>query len=329
MRQFLALLLALTAGTAAAQSCAGASLLDRLDPAARAVLAEAAEATPFGEGLFWQATRGEDRITLIGTMHLPDPRHDALVARAEPLIARADLLLLEMTPEEMDEMNAAMVADPGRIYLTEGPTLIDLMAPEDWALVAEAARLRQIPPFMAARFRPWFLMLTLSIPPCAMEDFASGGGGLDVMLMDLAEGAGVPMRALEPWDTLFTLMDEVPEQEQLDLVMSGLLDPQLQTEMFVAMLDGYFAGDVATIWGLTRVGMDLVPGLSEAEKDEMMALTEDLLLDRRNRAWMEGIDAAVAEADEIVVAVGAAHLPREIGVLRLLQEDGWTIAPLD
>jgi uncharacterized protein YbaP (TraB family) len=47
-------------------------------------------------------------------------------------------------------------------------------------------------------------------------------------------------------------------------------------------------------------------------------------LTRRNQAWLPVIEAARS----LVVAAGAAHLPGEGGLLRLLKRAGWAVEPL-
>jgi uncharacterized protein YbaP (TraB family) len=49
----------------------------------------------------------------------------------------------------------------------------------------------------------------------------------------------------------------------------------------------------------------------------------------RNRNWIPVIEAAALKHDRIVVAIGAAHLPGEVGVLRLLEREGWMINAAD
>ncbi len=309
--------------------CNGADLRDRLTPAETAALAAATATTPFAEGRIWQARRDGTTLTLIGTLHLPDPRHQPLIETISPLIAAADLMLLEMTPQEVSAMQAALAADPSMMYLTEGPTLPELLDAATWAAVAEAARARSIPPFLASRFQPWFLMLNLSMPPCAMPDIMSGAPGLDQLLMREAEAAGVPMAALDPWDTIFTLFAQSDIDSQIALLHLSLLDPDLQSELFVAMRDGYFAGHIAEIWELSRLSLSFLPDLSPADGAAYFALTEEVLITARNAAWIDVVDTAATAHDTIVLAAGAAHLPGHSGLLALLQSDGWTITRLD
>jgi uncharacterized protein YbaP (TraB family) len=328
MRLPLALTAALVAlPVAAAAECGGPSLTDRLDPAQRARLDAAVAAVPHPEGLIWEAVRDDDRIVLVGTMHVWDARLDAVFDLVAPYLAEADHALFEMTATEQGQLMQALADDPSLTVITHGPTLPELLDATTWDMLSEAAREHGIPPFMAAKMQPWFLATTLSMPVCAMTAMTEGRLGLDFMLMDRAAEIGVETSALEPWDTLFSLFEEASLEDQIDLLRLSLVAPDLQDEMFVAMLDGYFAARVAEVWELNRIALDFMPELTDGAA--FMDETEDALLTGRNHDWIPVIESATAGHDTLFVAVGAAHLPGEDGVLQLLEDRGWTISRLD
>jgi uncharacterized protein len=326
----LALSFGLIAACSTAQAaCTGTGLMDRLTDAERAQLTATAAATPFGDGLIWTATRGPTTLTIVGTMHLYDTRHDAVFDILDPVVAGMDLLLVEATAEEEAALQDAMISQPGLMFITDGPTLPEMLDDETWAALSTAMRERGMAPFIGSRFQPWFLMLSLGMPPCAMDDLLAGRRGLDQMLIDSAAEFGVQTIALEPWDTLFTLMADTPMDEQLELLKMSLMDADLQREVYVTMLDGYFAGKIAEVWEVGRVAMAYVPGLDPVEADAMFRMSEDMLLTARNQSWIPVIEAAATQHDQIMVAAGAAHLPGEFGVLNLLQANGWVIVAVE
>lgn len=319
----------LAAGAPAAAECVGASYLDQLDPAQRATLADAADAMPFSEGTLWTATRDADTITVIGTVHIYDPRLEPVYDRISADVAAADLVMLEATPKEEAELQEMIISDPDLLFITDGPTLPALLDEETWGLISTAANDRGIPGFMAAKMQPWYLSLILSIPPCATQDMLAGDLGLDHMISDGAIDAGVPMQALEPVTTLFEVFEDSSFDEQINMLMVNLSSPAVQQQMFVAMLDSYFAQDVGTLWEMSRIAMTEVPGVDAQTAKDMFAQIEQSLLIKRNRDWMPVIADAVAEHDDLVVAVGAAHLIGQEGILQLLQDDGWTLTRLE
>ncbi len=315
------------AGEAGATTCRGVNLIEAMPPEARAALEAEAAAVPHSRGLVWRARKGDAHMLIAGTYHLDDPRHAALAARLTPELSGAAALLVEAGPEEQSRLQAAMTADPTLVMDPEGPPLSARLDPVDWAALKAALAERGIPELMAARMRPWYASVMLGIAPCTVLDMAQGGAdGLDQRLIAAAEGAGVPIRALEPWDTLFTMFAGLSEAEEIDLLRTSLAGAGAADDLAVTTANAYFSGRAWEIWLLTRhLAGD--GGLSEAETDAQMAMTQDLLLDARNRAWVpllvEAAEAAGAQG--VVVAVGLLHLPGEAGVLALLEAEGWDV----
>lgn len=312
------------ASAAVAQGCDGPSLLDRLDPAARADLAAAVAATPHAEGLLWSARRGAARLLVVGTLHLPDPRHRATLLALAPALRTADLVLLETTPAEEADMARAVAVHPDLALSLDGPALPDRLDPAAWTAVAAAAQAHGMRPADAARLRPWLLTMALAAPPCAA---IPGRDGLDRMIQGAALADGVPVAALEPWDTLFRTFAD--DRLGLEMLTLSLLDPEPAEALLVATREAYFGGRTAEAWELSRHAAAFRPaGLSPPDPAAFDRL-EDALLSRRNMAWLPVIEAASATNPRLVVAAGAAHLPGEAGLLRLLEAGGWTLERLD
>lgn len=324
-----ALLLSSLAALPAAAACVGESYLDRMTPQQEAQLSAAVADMPYAEGLIWRATKEDAAITVIGTMHIYDPRLDDLRAALSETVATADLVMLEATPEEEAKLQQLITSEPDRLFIMDGPTLPDLLDEDTWQMISTAATERGIPGFMAAKMQPWYLSLTLAVPSCAMTDMIAGIRGLDQMIIQDAEAAGVPMQAVEPYTTLFDLFKDDSFDEQVDMLRVSMLVPELQEQMFVAMLDRYFAEDVGRLWEMSRIAMSDVPDLDPIEANAMFDEMEESLLNTRNRNWIPVITEATSTHDDIVVAVGAGHLIGESGVLQLLENEGWSIARVE
>lgn len=306
--------------------CSGESYVTQLSQSLQDEIALAVDATPNNTGLIWTATKGEDTLTLIGTMHVYDQRLEFLRIRARPAIQTADLLMVEATDAEEAAMQEAFIADPGIYLINDGPTLPELLPPEIWEKVVQAANDRGLPAFFVAKFQPWYLSLTLGIPACAMAEIAQGVRGLDHMLTADAKAYDVPIQALESWETLIDIISDGTQQEQIDLLRLGLIAAEDQQALFVAMLDAYFSEQIAQVWEVSRIASRELTGMTPEDAAAQMAETKDLLLDQRNQNWIPEIEAATQEHDKIVVAVGAAHLPGELGLVALLEDAGWTLA---
>ncbi len=326
-RTVLAALAALFLALPAAARCTGDNLYQRLAPEVRAGLAEAAAAAPFGRGLVWRARRGAEEVTVLGTYHLADPRHAALMARAGPLIDAASLVLVEAGPEEEAALLAALGRDPSLLFATSGPTLAERLAEAEWQALAAAMEERGVPAFLAAKFQPWYVATLLALSPCATRSAAAGEKGLDRAVIERATAAGVPVRALEPFDTALRIFAQIPDAMQIDMIRAGLMPGSHADDLAATLADAYFAEETRLIWEFSRHDALSGSGLPAESVDAQMALAETLLMSERNRAWIGVILPALKEGP-VFLAAGALHLPGETGLLRLLEAEGFAIERL-
>lgn len=311
------------AGAGARADCAGVNLMDQMMPGERAEIGARADAVPYPRGNFWTAARQGQSMILAGTYHMDDPRHDPVVAALAPQIEAADALLVEAGPDEEAALLRAMGENPSLMFITEGPSLLERLPRDTWRRLSEALEARGIPGIMAAKFQPWYATVVLAIPPCQLAD-QNLPKGLDGRLIDTAQAAGVPIRALESYDTIFTIFGSLTDDQSLAMIESTLALEGQSEDFAVTLADLYFQGDSRLIWELTRLYAYDQPGYTREEIDAEMAMMEEILMARRNRAWIPVIEEAAA-AGPVVVAFGALHLSGEAGVLNLLAANGWQI----
>jgi uncharacterized protein YbaP (TraB family) len=325
-RTLAALLICLLSTAAAHGRCQGEDQRPGLTPAERAEIDARLADTPYAEGNFWTARRGVQTFHVFGTMHLDDPRFDALMPSLAPLVRNADLLLVEATAEEKAALSRAVADRPELLFLTNGPTLPELLPEDDWQALAAAANARGLPGFMAAKMQPWYLSIMLTMPGCMVAQMQGETGGLDARIMDVAEAAGVPQRALEPYDTLFNLMGETPLEEQVRYLTLGVLPDDVAEDSMTTLANGYFEQKSAEIVEVNRIIAQRVVDLPKAETDALLDEMMATLLVRRNLAWMEPILSAPDGVT--VIAAGAAHLPGRQGILALLEAEGFALERL-
>jgi uncharacterized protein YbaP (TraB family) len=320
----LALALALISAPSARATCAGRDLIAAMEPAARAAFDARLAAVPFSEGLIWRATRGDREIRLVGTYHFDDPRHDALMARVLPLLDGAVRVLVEATEAEEAALKRALAERPDLLFITDGPTIPDLLPPEDWAALRAAMRARDVPVFMAAKLRPWFLAAQLALPACMARAAAKGSRGLDGRIVAAAAARGLPVAALEPYDTLFRLFEDLPEGGEAVMIRAALVMESAAEDLSETLAAAYFAERPWAIWQFTREMAAAMPGGDAAALDAQLRLAEEALMARRNRAWIPVLTAAAAEGP-VLAAFGALHLPGPEGVLALLVREGFSV----
>ena len=306
--------------------CDGRNLFADMPADRLARIESAANAVPFARGNHWQATRGDEVITLIGTYHFDDPRHAPTLAAITPAITAATTVLVEAGPEEEAALMAKIASDPSTMMIMDGPTLIDQLPPDLWAALSEALAKRGVPGFMAAKLQPWYATVMLAIPPCAMAQMADPKG-LDGQVIDTAKAAGVPVRGLEPFDTIFTLFGAMTKEEMIAMMHSTLAVEDRSEDYARTLADAYFDGESRMIWEFLRFATYDMPGYSPAQVDAEYARMEELLMNSRNRSWIPVLTKAAADGP-VFAAFGALHLSGQEGVLNLLQAEGFTLTEL-
>lgn len=308
--------------------CEGRNLIETLPAETRAALRAAADAVPHSRGNLWRATRGDQVLHLIGTYHLDDPRHDAILARIEPLIDAASVVLVEAGPAEEAAFMDAFAADPSLMFIPDGPTLVESLAPATWDRLKQALYARSIPPFLGSKMQPAYLAMLLGIPPCAMESLAEQQNGLDGRIIARTLAQNLPLRALEPYNVVFDIFADMPAADQLNMLELTLAMDDQSEDVFATLTDTYFAEDSRLIWEFSRWQTLQMPGMDSADTIRDFAVMENLLMSARNRAWIPVIEAALADGPTLA-AFGALHMSGEDGVLALLERAGFALERLE
>ena len=322
------------AAAPALAECVGSNLFDTMPSEQRAEIEAAVEGVPFHQGILWRATKAGQEMTLVGTYHFGDPRHDPMLDRLAPLIRQADAAFVEAGPEEERRLTDELSSDPTLMVDPAGPTLPERLDDRDWQALAAAMAERGMPAVMTAKLRPWYVAMMLGISPCMMKQMAEGDArGLDHRIIEQAGSMEVPVRALEPWDTVFTLFSHLSPGQEIEMIRASLPAAAHADDYAVTLTEAYFAGDVWAIWEFGRFDAYRNSGLTREQVDQQMDLAQEHLMERRNEAWIAPLTAGASDAADrgkgILAAFGALHLPGEGGVLRLLEQDGWTIERLD
>ncbi|GLS86388.1 TraB/GumN family protein [Cypionkella aquatica] len=326
MRQILSTFMALLAfSTPALAECQGQNLIAALPADQQANLRAEAAKQPYAIGNFWLATKGDQQITLVGTYHFDDPRHSATMTALAPAIARAQILLVEAGPKEQDSLKARMADDPSLIVNTDGPTLPEVLSPEDWQHLSDAAKARGMPAFMVAKFRPWYVSVLLAMPPCSLG--TAMPEGLDAQLIQAAKARDLPVQALEPYDTLFSIFGDMTQAEQIDMITSALALEDKSADMAITLADAYFAQEGRLIWEFSKLQALQQPGFTPERVQREFAVMEKSMMTDRNTAWIPVIEAAAAKGP-VLAAFGALHLSGDQGVLNLLQARGYKVTQL-
>ena len=247
---------------------------------------------------------------LFGTMHVLCADDAQISDTLKAIISRADEVYFEINLSDMSAMMGALKF----MSMNDGKKLSDLLSPGDYEKVKVFYnKSNPLLPFgMLERFKP---MLISSL----LEEQGMGCKTMDgmemVIMKQLHSGRNQPVKGLETIEFQAGLFDSIPYTDQAkDLVN------------YVDSADQYkkMTQDLASVY--KEQDLDKIDELSRKD-DATMTSHMDLLLYGRNRNWAAKLNALLKEKS-LLIAVGAAHLPGDQGVISLLRKQGYTVSPI-
>lgn len=267
-----------------------------------------ARAAPrFDRGLLWEVTRkGHPPSHVFGTMHVDDPRLEALPAAVAAAFGRSSSLMLEFLPDTYTSerfTEAAMFLDR--------QTLQDKIGAEDFERVFEQLRPIGLSREFVSKLKPWGALLNL-------RDAVGGSGTTpDARLAGMARARRMPVFRIEGVEEQIFTFDELPMDAQVALLKHSLAHRAELAELGERTLEAYLAGDLQGIWRLREA---FAARYAEVAAYQAM-LTKRVIHDRS--VVMAFRMQRELRRGSAFVALGALHLYGEKGVLALLGRDGW------
>jgi len=268
----------------------------------------------YGASLLWQVdTEGQAPSYVLGTMHSPDPRLRDLRPEVRGALEASETVAFELLFDEIDpERMVQATLQPA------GWRLEDDLGAELFARTAAVARRYGVLPEQLQRMTVFTLVGLLSYPPEEFRRLALGEPILDLWLQQEAQSQGKNLRSLETDEEQLSLFTGLSKAERIVLV-TGLLE-DISENVYGRMIEAYLAGDLAALMAEVY-DFSGVTDIAAAERFLKR------LLDDRNRIMVERM-APLVQQGPTFVAVGAAHLGGEAGILALLEQRGYRVRRL-
>jgi uncharacterized protein YbaP (TraB family) len=327
------------AGAKPAPQCAGADLLAQMqaaDPATHKALFQRAHTVPNGRGKFWRVSRpaaiggtaigGAPYSYLFGTFHDTEIARQPLKPGVAASLESARLLVVELTGQEQERLQARMANDPDYVIDRNRSGLIAQLSAAERSVVEKVLASRGVPLSLAEKLRAPILFSLLTVPQCILNAMQQGQPTLDQLLMSRAIDAGIPVAGLETYEQAIGSISDIPADMMNEILLEALRDLSGEEDIRRTTVGLYQAGEIAAIWEFSIVSSARTLGMARSR--EIMAQLGATVLERRNRAWM---DTLVPELEKggVFAAFGAMHLVGAAGVIELLREAGFEVTRLD
>ncbi|HEX6124404.1 MAG TPA: TraB/GumN family protein [Pyrinomonadaceae bacterium] len=246
---------------------------------------------------------------LFGTFHAVCSEDMVPFSTIGPYLDQTDQVVMEIALDDPAELTSLATG----LMMKDGKTLKDLLTPEQFAKVDEMTRnvlgrsaenLKTIKPIMLSVM----IITDAKMLGCAATQY-------DISLMQLAAAKNKQLIGLETVAGQFAVMDGKPIATQAKELYEMAVDPQKASRQIKELLSAYKSRDSEKLYEFSARQM----------ADDKAFLKR--ILDDRNIAWLPRVETAI-KAKPSLIAVGAAHLGGEKGLVRLLRTKGYQVTPV-
>lgn len=265
-----------------------------------------------GRGFMWEVKNGDATVYLVGSMHIADDSFYPLRSEYEQAFAEADYLGVEVDISKApDAETEKLIADMGSYQ--DGTTLKDHISPATYAKIGELLKESGLEPNALDAYKPWVVETTIGMLNAAQSGYDSEIG-IDLYFIEQAKEIGMPVIELESLESQLMMFDGFSAELQERTLNTTLDSIGVMDSGVDAMAEMWKSGDEAALLELTN---------SAAGEPEYY---KGLLVDR-NIEMADKIDGYLKNAagENYFVVVGAAHYLGEHGIIKLLQDKGYTV----
>ncbi|WP_339740130.1 TraB/GumN family protein [uncultured Maricaulis sp.] len=258
----------------------------------------------------WHMSDADSDIYLFGTFHLLPPSLDWQTGELRAHLASADSLYLEadVQGEGAQARVQALVVQLG--LNPQGVTLSSLLDAEAIALLASVAPSVGATPQMLEPMRPWLAQIVLSVAQMQALGL-DPEAGVEKALLTAIAGSDVEIGYFETAEQQVRVLADLPDEVQVRGFTEGLREMERTPALLDDMVRAWAAGDV-----------DAIDRIVNAEMREGAPEMYQALIVQRNHDWVPQIQELLDGEGTVFVAVGAAHLSGENGVVELLRDSG-------
>lgn len=259
--------------------------------------------------LLWKVTKeGVSTPTyLFGTIHAIPTSKFFFPEKLQQTISASRFIVLEIDMDNTEELKTL----PSLLMLKD-KSLEDLLNQEQKTLVSKyITDSAGLPYQQMIRFKPMFF-ISMLLPKVVGSSTTS----YEQNIMAIAQKRGIEIKGIETVAEQVSAFDQLSLSDQITQLVDLISNmPQARVD-YQNMLTAYLKQDLKQI-----------EAISIKESEKYTNFNQVLLFDRNSR-WVPKLEQYIAEGGGFI-AVGAAHLPGDSGVLNLLKKRGYKVEPVD
>jgi len=318
-----------TSGVAQAE-CQGHDLFPALKseaPAAYAAIETMANAMPFGHGkLFRVSPAGSEPSYVFAALPLSDPRITNFSPRLRAALSGSKIVALESV-ETGEVLRRVIEKNPAAwrraTVASEDQRADRLLSKTDFAQLEALMVRRGLPESVARQYKPSSLALLLDLPDCAVRR-PGARPYVDELVADIARESKIETVGLESMIEQIEVLNGLPRDTERDLLIAIIRQVDHAEDFFETAVTRYVEADIGGLLAWMRSEKP-IPRAAEAQIPPAFL---DRLINQRNYRLRDRA-LPLLKRGGAFIAVGAAHLPGNKGLLSLFEKEGYNIEAIE
>ncbi|WP_374705836.1 TraB/GumN family protein [Paenibacillus sp. J45TS6] len=282
------------------------------DRNSRTVLLVSKTSGEAARGFMWEVENNGNTVYLVGSMHVADDSFYPLRSEYEEAFAEADYLGVEIDiSKAVDEEQQKLITNMGMYQ--DGTTLKDHVSKETYAKLEEILKQNGMEKNALDAYKPWVVETTISTLKTMTAGYEAAAG-IDLYFIQKAMERKIPVLELESYESQLGMFDDFSKELQERNLKTALDDFDTLDDSVDQMADMWKSGNDEMLLEFTN-SMAVEPEFYKA-----------MLVDR-NIGMADKIDGYLKsdKKEEYFIVVGAGHYLGEHGVIKLLQDKGYTV----
>ena len=261
-----------------------------------------------GNSLLWKIEKeGHQTSYIFGTMHMIDEEYFNITPHLNQTIQSSDQIIMEIggQPNPLEALSLMTLKNETiNDYFTKDE-LTELVQFMDVQLGISPQQFQMT----YTKMKPFLILQSIT-----QAFFSKNVKSYDLSIMQLGQENEIPLIGFETMEQQLGFFDLIPNKAIAKMIMTSVKDFEKEKKGAEKLMKLY-----------AKEQVDKFIPLMKDQSPEFMEF-EDVFLTNRNTAWIPTILKETKEK-KCFIAVGAAHLFDENGIINLLKKEGFILTP--
>ncbi|WP_421782177.1 TraB/GumN family protein [Kiloniella litopenaei] len=275
-----------------------------------------AEPLSNGDAVLWKIDKqGVEPSYIYGTLNSSDRRVVDAGAFTHTILKNADYLMVDILDDDAIKQKLFSV-----MLYNDNRRLRDLVSPETFEKIKVIGYEYGYLARQMDVLKPWAARVVFSSPPSEASRISLGIRTLNQTFQDAAKKLGIEILQLQTIEEQLQIADASNEADQLRLLDTLPADIQTVEATYQTRINNFLSQSSGALYQEVLDEISVLPPESQASYMESLVYGRNLqMVSRMGETLEKGNSLAV---------IDAVYLPGQQGVLKLLQDKGFTITPV-